>query len=147
MLIWGSKGREIKLAEGQFNCPQCGSPQAYQHIRAARYFTLYFIPVFQLENLGELIKCGGCGSAYTPDVLQYQPPTPFEQWVEYLKDDLASGTPIEIAQRKLINGGMQQEMVESMVAAAAGTNRKTCGSCNLTFVPGVSNCSACGGAI
>src|SRR5438045_828816 len=103
MIIWGSTGREKELASGRFYCPQCDSEQPYQHVRYSRYFTLYFIPLFPMENLGECIKCQSCQQTYKMEVLDYKPPTDAERLLIAVRADLESGTPLQMAQRKLIN--------------------------------------------
>ncbi len=72
MIIWGSQGREVELSSGEFHCPNCGSQQVYKHIRFAQYFTLYFIPIFQTQNLGEYVRCQRCELMFKEGVLDYQ---------------------------------------------------------------------------
>ena len=55
--IWGSHNRETNLSSGSFYFSKCNSDRVYKRKRIAKYFTLYFIPLFQLENLGEIIQC------------------------------------------------------------------------------------------
>lgn len=74
IVIWGSRTRIIELGTGYFFCPRCNTKRWYVHKRAARYFTLYFIPLFQTRNLGEYIECGHCNQTYKPEVLNYKPP-------------------------------------------------------------------------
>lgn len=71
MIIWGSKGKEIKVEEGVFFCPRCQRQSRYIHKRLARYFTLYFIPLFQTKNLAEYIECQSCFTPFKPEVLEY----------------------------------------------------------------------------
>ena len=71
MIIWGSKVRDIQVGNGHFYCPSCQADRSYAKQRYARYFTLYFIPLFQTDNLGEYIRCGGCRGEYKTSVLQY----------------------------------------------------------------------------
>ena len=144
MIIWGSTGREIRLGHGEFYCPQCDEEQDYTHIRVARYFTLYFIPLFQIENLGEYIKCDECEQAYEEEVLDYEPPTAAQKMLHSVKGDLASGTPVEMVKRKLLNAGMPAGQVHKAVGLMAGENLRHCETCNLTYVAGVSKCSTCG---
>jgi hypothetical protein len=144
MIIWGSTGREIVLATGEFYCPQCDSEQAYKHIRVARYFTLYFIPLFPTQNLGEFVRCETCQQAYREEVLDYEPPSDVDRQYALVRADLESGTPIEMAQRKLLNAGMSQEAAAAVTTAAAGQGRKECTKCSLSFVASVLRCSNCG---
>ena len=40
-------------------------------MRVARYFTLFFIPLFRLKTLGEYIECQACRTAFDLKVLDY----------------------------------------------------------------------------
>lgn len=73
MIIWGSKAKEKEIATGAFYCPQCRQQSSYGHVRVSRYFTLYFIPLFPTETLGEAVLCKSCGSDFNLSVLSYTP--------------------------------------------------------------------------
>ncbi|CAM5775651.1 hypothetical protein LMIY3S_05132 [Labrys miyagiensis] len=73
MIIFGYRGRERTIGKGTFNCPHCRSSRTYERKKAQRWFTLYFIPIFPLQTLGERIICDACGRAYTTAVLSYDP--------------------------------------------------------------------------
>jgi hypothetical protein len=147
MIIWGSTGREIVLDRGQFFCPQCQAKRSYKHLRLARYFTLYFIPLFQTQNLGEYIKCEDCKQTFKKEVLSDGPAYEMIHLVSSILADLKSGTPIPMAQRKLVNAGVEEDTANKLVAAAVGDNRKACAKCNLTFFGTVARCSGCGGPL
>jgi hypothetical protein len=69
MIIYGHKSREIDIASGQFNCPKCDAQRPYVHKRVARYFTLFFIPLFKTKTLGEYVECQVCRRAFKPEIL------------------------------------------------------------------------------
>ena len=69
MIIWGSKGKVKQIGNGTFYCPHCRRDSGYAHMRASRYFTLYFIPLFPMETLGEAVRCMGCGGEFNLSVL------------------------------------------------------------------------------
>ncbi|MCB9602956.1 MAG: zinc-ribbon domain-containing protein [Sandaracinus sp.] len=71
MIIWGSTGREKTIAQGQFFCPHCMQQRAYEHRKVSRYFTLYFIPLFSLEDLGEYVRCDGCAGEFQTHVAEW----------------------------------------------------------------------------
>lgn len=54
MIIWGSKMRYKTLGEGEFYCPRCAATRRYLHKSARRFFTLYFIPLIPMKDMGEL---------------------------------------------------------------------------------------------
>jgi hypothetical protein len=66
MIIWGSVGKDKRIGTGQFYCPTCRVQSQYAYQRVSRYFTLYFIPLFPTETLGEYLRCLGCKGHYKP---------------------------------------------------------------------------------
>ncbi len=172
MIIWGSLGREIVQARGSFPCPQCCTPRDYRKVRVATYFTLYFIPLFETQHHGDYIECLSCQGQFKPEVLDSAPPpqqeqaeTPLkwcvrngkllylgptsqaEQVVLSIQAELKSGTPVQMACTKLTNAGIEAEVAEKLVAAAAGDNQHTCSRCQLNFVSCLSRCSLCGDSL
>ncbi|MCR9982905.1 zinc ribbon domain-containing protein [Vibrio alginolyticus] len=73
MIIWGSKGREIVEEEGSFFCPECQKETNYCLKRVGKYFTLYFIPLFQTKELGKFVECSQCLTQFKPEILNYDP--------------------------------------------------------------------------
>lgn len=69
MIIWGSTGKEKRVDSSQFYCPNCRDYADGNHIKVSRYFTLYFIPLFPLETLGEFVRCDECEREYDMSVL------------------------------------------------------------------------------
>jgi hypothetical protein len=144
IIIFGLRGRQIELASGQFFCPSCDTTRRYKHKRAADYFTLFFIPLFQVRNRGEYIECQTCQKAFKPEVRHYKPPSSVERLLAATRADLESGTPIQMTQRKLINSGVDEETAEKVVELAAGDRRKFCQNCGLSYRETVTLCSSCG---
>ena len=64
ILIWGFRHRTTTLGAGEFHCPGCQTVRPYQHKRIARYFTLYYVPIFRVKTLLEYAECGVCGGTY-----------------------------------------------------------------------------------
>ena len=67
--ILGLKTRLSTIDTGMFRCPNEGGDRAYRHVRARRWFTLFFLPVIPLGTQGEWVRCQGCGTQYGPDVV------------------------------------------------------------------------------
>lgn len=144
MIIWGSRGKESEVARGQFHCPQCDTPVPYVHKKVARYFTLYFIPLFKTEDLGEYVECGGCRGTFKPAVLQYEPPSAVERAIYAVRAELESGTPVQMAQAKLVNQGLDEATAAKVVeAACAREDLKKCTKCNFEYLSVVKRCSGC----
>ena len=144
MIIWGTRGREKVTSSGQFFCPNCNQNRPYQYKQVGKYFTIYFIPLFQLEKLGDLVECQTCHKKYKPEVLNYKPPTEAERFMAALKAELNSGTPLHMARQKLVSSGMDGEKAQQVVLMAAGANPKTCPTCNFIYANTVVTCSNCG---
>ena len=73
MIIWGSRTLTKKTAAGTFHCPQCAVKQYYTHDKMRRWFTLYFIPVVPLNDLGEHVTCTNCKKSWMMSVLANDP--------------------------------------------------------------------------
>ena len=147
MIIWGSTGREVQVGQGQFFCPRCQAQQHFVHNRLARYFTLYFIPLFPISNLGEFVFCMGCHGQFNMDVLHYQPPSPSERLTHALRADLDSGLPLHMAVQKLVSGGMAAANAQQFVALAAEQPTRHCPQCNFHYRQTVGACTNCGGKL
>lgn len=147
LIIWGTTGRESMVGQGQFYCPECDGPQQFHHNRVSRYFTLYFIPLFPIGTVGEYIHCGGCHSHFTPEVLNYKPPSPGQRIAMSIGEDLAAGMPLHMAQQKLVTAGNDQQTAQQIVSAAAGPSLAFCQKCNFYYKNTVRACSNCGGPL
>lgn len=73
IFIWGSKGRTKSVASGNFHCPDCATHRDYDQKEVKRWFTLYFIPIFPMNKLGEYVECGACKSTFNSRVLDFDP--------------------------------------------------------------------------
>ena len=54
---------------GVFYCPREGGDRAYEHKSSRRWFTLFFVPVIPLNELGDFVECTSCRSTFYPSVL------------------------------------------------------------------------------
>jgi predicted RNA-binding Zn-ribbon protein involved in translation (DUF1610 family) len=144
VIIFGSRGRETELGSGTFYCPHCGTTRPYKRKRLANYFTLYFIPLFQVQNLGEFVQCQVCKQTYKSDVLNLRPPTAAERFAAAARADLDSGTPVHMAERKLINSGVDEATAKKAVEMVMGGRRRTCPQCGYVYRETVERCTNCG---
>lgn len=78
MIIWGWRAFKKKIGSGKFFCPREGGDRNYEHKKARRWFTLFFIPVIPLNDLGEYVECTSCKGTYYPDVLKAKTATQIE---------------------------------------------------------------------
>ena len=70
LLIFGFKVRFKTLASIVFHCPNCGGDREGSHQAARRWFTLFWIPLIPLNQVGEVVTCSTCGSRYDPAVTE-----------------------------------------------------------------------------
>ncbi|HAY67019.1 TerB family tellurite resistance protein [Acidimicrobiales bacterium] len=70
MIIWGWRVRKKTIGTGVFFCPGEGGDRNYEHRQARRWFTIFFIPLIPLKELGDFIECTSCENTYYPDVLK-----------------------------------------------------------------------------
>jgi len=144
MIIWGTRGRETEIGTGTFYCPKCDDQKPFTRKKVGNYFTLFFIPLFEIKKLGEYLQCADCNTTFKPEVLNIKAITPEQRQVLMVKRDLASGTPLQMAQTKLINAGMGTEAADQIVNQASPEEMRECDLCQLTYVAGINKCSKCG---
>jgi hypothetical protein len=146
IIIFGNKVRYKTISTGQFYCPQCKTRRDYELREARNWFAMYFIPVVPLNRLGQVVTCLTCGMNFAQDVLAMPIPsnTPLDRFAREARADMDGGTPIEMARQKLINTGLNRDLVDQVIAQAAGLNRKHCPADNLTYRSTVQRCAQCG---
>lgn len=71
-IIFGTRGVTMNKDQGQFHCPSCG-PAEYKHKSVRCFFTLYFIPLIPMHQLGEYVECQQCQGTYQTAILEYEP--------------------------------------------------------------------------
>src|SRR4051794_1268302 len=70
LLIFGVRVRSRSVGAGTFHCPSCGGDRAYSHKHARRWFTLFFVPLIPMKEIGEFVQCETCKKGFQTDVLQ-----------------------------------------------------------------------------
>jgi len=73
IIILGTKVRVMERSSGEFYCPKCNSRRPYKLKRYAKYFTLFFIPLFKIKTLGEQVECQKCFMSFKTKVLEGSP--------------------------------------------------------------------------
>jgi zinc-ribbon family len=117
MLIWGSKGREKELSQGQFFCPKCKDERPYKHKRVSKYFTLYFIPLFEIQKLGEVVECQVCKSGFDPKILEPGNQVMFKV-ISATRYELLHGVSLAEVKSKLVSMGIEGEMADTIIGIA-----------------------------
>lgn len=147
MIIWGSRGREIHVSSGEFYCPRCERTTTYNRKRIAKYFTLYFVPLFQTDNLGEYVECQICGQTYKPEVLDYKPPSAAERLMIAIRDELESGMPLHMLEKKLVASGFPEPDASELVQIATNGDQVVCRRCGFEYLGKIQTCANCGNGL
>ncbi|MFN8372872.1 MAG: zinc-ribbon domain-containing protein [Anaerolineae bacterium] len=150
IIFFGSKVRKKKLGSGQFYCPRCKAMRPYTHQQGTRYFTVYFIPIIPMGDVGEFIECDVCHSMFQLDALKAKPaqkPLDLAGMLNTLKPRLEHGVPVEYAVRDLTSAGLDLDMARKAIDNAIGLERNGCKTCGLTYSPAVITCTECNGAL
>ena len=144
MGIWGFRQRETLLGKGRFHCLQCESEQGYKQYRPSLWCTCCWLPFRELRRHADVIRCCRCGSDFPVSVLDIQPADRFGELLHFVQNDLAGGTPIEMARTKLSNAGAEPELVSKLLEHASVGAKAHCVACDLSYVEGIQRCSMCG---
>jgi len=155
MIIWGSKGKKKSMGKGQFLCPRCRCLRPYEHKKVAKYFTLYFIPLFETENLGEYIECQVCGSTWKPEVLEYgrelerdaRVQEQASQAARLVSSQMESGLSLQQISSSLESAGMGGDVIRTALTTATGGRLRVCHKCKLSYGATLRYCSTCGGEL
>lgn len=148
MIIFGIRAKKEKVGEGEFFCPFCGAKRHYTRLRAKRYFSLYFIPLIPMGDLGEFVECQSCHKTFNVDVLMLKapdaPPMNAAQLLNKAGELLNNGTPVEFLVRDLTAAGLDLDVALRTIHTMLTGKPQRCNACDLTFVPSVKSCSQCG---
>ena len=147
MIIFGTSNKSKTTGSGQFYCPNCKTTRAYERKQAKRYFSLYFIPLIPMGDLGEFVECQTCHLTYRPDILTVKPPAPktdLAGLINSAKSRLEGGYPVEYYVRDLNAEGIERDVAWTIVNAAVGKQRRHCPNCDLSYAPTVTVCPECG---
>ena len=69
LLIWGFKVRSKLLSAHTFFCPACGGDRGGRLLSARRWFTLFWIPLIPLKEVGDYVECDTCHGHFQTAVL------------------------------------------------------------------------------
>ena len=146
MIIWGSRGRTKVISRGQFMCPRCQQLRPYEHKIIGKYFTLYFIPLFQTKKLAEYIECKFCSTPFETSVLNYDHTLQkdVQDFLQSVQKQINNGLPINVIYRGMIESGASEDIANNVIAIATKGELKVCSECELVYSHTLSYCSSCG---
>lgn len=116
----------------------------YHRRRIGRYFTVYFVPVFQIEKLAEWLQCEVCQNVYPVDILQHKPPPNPERILNEVRTDLNAGMSAQKVQVKLLNSGLRQDLAQRVIDEVMSDHRLACANCGSEYLDSATFCSQCG---
>ena len=103
-MFFGTRGITLTKEKGNFHCPECSCQREYARKRVRRFFTLYFIPLIPLDNLGEYIECKACKNSFRESILDYRPQASEADFdAEYQKAIKRVGIQMMLAEGKVDN--------------------------------------------
>jgi hypothetical protein len=111
----------------------------------ARYFTLYFVPLFPMGTLGEIVQCQACLREWKPEVLRPDPSSHDERIVNEVRHLLAQGKSIREVRTMLGRRGMDGASIEKLIGLAATGKQSLCTRCHRVYSSTLRSCLECGG--
>lgn len=142
-IILGERERAVEQSRDELFCPNCNTTRAFKRMHVGSYFTLFFVPIFEMRRIGQHVECLHCKSRYDPKSVSSESPTLAYRAVTAARSDLEAGTAVEQVIDKLAKGMTTRDLATQFVNSAAGVDRRKCAACNLTYIPAVETCKRC----
>jgi hypothetical protein len=144
-IIWGFTGKVIEKDAGQFTCPNCRSLQPYIHKESWRYFTLYFLPLFKIQKLGDYVECQHCLTTFAPKTSNPNTNKIIHEskLIDGIKH-LEAGMPFHLAFKKVVDAGIPQDVAQPGLYAKLGEKPKYCSRCRAIYHESMNFCAHCG---
>ncbi|MEO6629176.1 MAG: hypothetical protein ABIP03_11490 [Aquihabitans sp.] len=122
LLIFGFRIRLRTIGSVAFFCPNCGGDRTASRCMARRWFTLFWLPVIPLNQVGEVVECETCHTKFDPVVIE-----------RATTADLASflSTAVRVLTAMVVRTGdpenpaMRAAAVNDVAASTAGYDERT----------------------
>ena len=82
LLIFGLTVRARPMEAGRFHCPNEGGDRTYTMLELRRWFTLFFIPLIPLKQLGDVVECDSCRQQFDRSTLRMPTSATMEHKIE-----------------------------------------------------------------
>ena len=143
-IIWGSTGRTKTVGGGTFYCPQCDDvDMVYVEKTVRTWFTLYWIPVIPMGGPKPFVECEECGGQFETKVLELEPPSESERFLNTLFRSLESGMTLREAEAKLAEIGMDAAAARGWIETFTKDKSWECETCRDSYVRAVAKCPTC----
>jgi hypothetical protein len=147
-VIFGTKVKTSETGHGEFFCPSCKTTRHYLQKSTARYFALYFIPLFKVETPRVYIECQVCHRVYKPELLRVDADQlKVSTLISDAEKEVRAGTPSHIIYRKLLAQHIPEALARPLSIAILGPRPRVCKSCGSLFCEQVPTCTNCGGEL
>ncbi len=144
MLIWGTKGKVKERERGIFYCPNCQQRRQYVLYELGKYFSLYFIAIFQTNKIAEYVECTACAMQFKLSVLNHNPEDDVKALISKICGFLEKGMPAHIIVQHLLESGWEKEKAAKLVYLALDGSYIQCPDCEAVFSNNIDHCSQCG---
>jgi hypothetical protein len=142
LLIFGLTVRARPMEAGRFHCPNEGGDRTYTLREMRRCFTVFFVPVLPLKELGNVVECDSCHAQYDEVTLRMPTSATMEHKIEVAARSLLGavaasdsqaepgavreletflGTPAYCASDLVAHSRIQTEAQRSEAMTAAGS--------------------------
>ncbi len=88
MRIFGTKGVKSHVSTGTFHCPSCQSTQVYALKQIIDYYSILELPIVPQSRQRQFVECQCCRKAFITRVLDYDPVTKDQAFVEQYREVL-----------------------------------------------------------
>ncbi len=88
MSIFGRKGVKTHIRTGTFKCPSCLSTQVYTLKKVTNFHSFLTVPLIRCEEEDPYVECQSCCNKYIPRVLDYDPGTKDQVFLNLYQDAL-----------------------------------------------------------
>lgn len=122
LLIFGFRIRLRTVGSVAFFCPGCGGDRIASRRVARRWFTLFWLPVIPLNQVGEVVECETCHMKYDPVVTERATTADL---ASFLSTAIRVLTAMVVRTGDSANPAMRAAAVSDVAASTPGYDERT----------------------
>ena len=69
-ILFGSQVRGHSEPGGEYDCAVCGRRQTFSHVVEREFFTLFGIPLLQINTIADYLACDACSNSYSRGAME-----------------------------------------------------------------------------